>query len=154
MKWSGTDENAEAAYKKFENEVGKPLPKAAAPAAPKEEAKQPAKPKAAPVKKEAPAKKPPSRTERGKLVDYMNYGKETIHIKAEEVSIGSMFNFYTCEGTKIIIEGKCKSVLLNKCKKVDITVNELISSMEIIKSDATKVKILTKCPTLSVELCN
>ena len=102
------------------NQVGKPLPKAPAPAAPKEEAKQPAKPKAAAAKPAAPAKKPPSRTERGKLVDYSNYGKETIHIKADEVSIGSMFNFYTCEGTKIIIEGKAKSVLLNRCKKVDI----------------------------------
>jgi len=138
--WTGANTNAEEVYNNNMANLGK-APVAAAPTgAPKEEAKQPAAPvkKAAPAK---PAKKAASKVCRGKLVDFSDYVNETIILKADEVEMGHMFNFYNCEKTKVVIEGKAKSVLVSRGKRMDLSVTELISGIEVIKSEATKLRV-------------
>ena len=54
------------------------------------------------------------------------------------------YQFYNCENIKINITGKCNTVLLSRCKKVEITVDDINSNCEIIKSEATKFRIKTK----------
>jgi len=106
MKWTGKDANAEA---NFNSQAT-----ASTQAAPVEEKKETAKPAekvAAPVKKAAPAKKEPSKVQKWKTWEVSNYGAETVHFKAEEVQTGMTFNFFNCEKTKIIIEGKCKNIM-------------------------------------------
>lgn len=64
------------------------------------------------------------------------------------------FNFFNCEKTKVIIEGKCKNVMFQRCKKLEVRVDECLSMMEIIKCENSKVFVNKKVPITSVELSN
>ena len=125
-------------------------PKAAEPK--KEEAKAPVK--AAPAKAAKPAPKAPVKVLRFKTWEISNYGAETLHFPAAEVNPGMTFNFFNCEKTKVVIEGKFKNVMLSRCKKMDIKMEEAMSMMEILKSEAIKVTVIKKCPMISIELSN
>jgi adenylyl cyclase-associated protein len=129
----------------------------AAPEAPKaepkkEEAKAPVK--AAPAKPAKPAPKPPVKVLRFKTWEISNYGAETLHFPAAEVNPGMTFNFFNCEKTKVVIEGKFKNAMLSRCKKIEIKMDECLSMMEILKSENVKVTVGKKCPMVSVELSN
>ena len=87
-------------------------------------------------------------------MEISNYGDETIVFKKEEMMPGMTFNFFNCEKTKVVIEGKIKNSMLSRCKKVDISVEEVVSTLEIIKSEQIKVRVLKTCPTITAELCN
>jgi adenylyl cyclase-associated protein len=71
----------------------------------------------------------------------------------DQVEPGTTFNIFNCEKTKIVIEGRCKNVMLSRCKKVDITIDETVSGMEVIKSEQMKVRIVKAVKNISVELC-
>jgi len=62
------------------------------------------------------------------------------------------FNMFNCEKTKVVLQGKCKNMMLSRCKKVHVTVDEMISTLEIIKSEDVKVFVEKKCPMIAVEL--
>ena len=109
-------------------------------------------PKPAPVvKKAAPAKKAPSRVEKGTLIEFSDYRNETITIPAEEVQNASKFKFYDCFKCKIIIGGKIAQVELFKCKKCDVSVDEVMNFVGILKCDESKIRIKTKCRTINSE---
>jgi adenylyl cyclase-associated protein len=124
--------------------------------APKVEAKKEAKTpvKAAPAKPAKPAPKAPVKVLRFKTWEISNYGAETLHFPAAEVNPGMTFNFFNCEKTKVVIEGKFKNSMLSRCKKMDIKMDEAMSMMEILKCESIKLTVLKKCPQVSVELSN
>ena len=115
---------------------------------------------AAPAKKEetktaaAPVKKVPIKVLRFKTWEISNFGEETVEFKAEEVQVGMTFNVFNCEKTNIIINGKFKNCMLSRCKGVKVTVEEAISTAEIIKSENIRFTVIKKMPTISVEHCN
>jgi len=98
----------------------------AQPAAPSkpEEKKVAATTAAAPKK---PAPKQPVKILRFKTWEISNYGAETLTFPAAEVNPGMTFNFFNCEKTKVVIEGKVKNVMLSRCKKMDIKIDETMS---------------------------
>ena len=102
--------------------------------------------------KPKPAVKAPVKILRFKTWEISNYGDETVVFAASEVNPGMAFNMFNCEKTKIVVQGKCKNIMLSRCKKVHVTVDEMISTLEIIKSEDIKVFVEKKCPTISVEL--
>ena len=118
----------------------------------KEEAKAPVK--AAPVKAAKPAPKPPVKVLRFKTWEISNYGAETLLFPAAEVNPGMTFNFFNCEKTKVVIEGKFKNAMLSRCKKMDIKMDECMSMMEILKCENVKMTVIKKCPMVSIELSN
>jgi adenylyl cyclase-associated protein len=107
--------------------------------------------KAAPAK---PAAKPPVKVLRFKTWEISNYGAETLTFPASEVNPGMTFNFFNCEKTKVIIEGKFKNVMFSRCKKIDFKMDEAMSMVEIIKSEGMKMHVSKKCPQISIELSN
>lgn len=154
MKWTGSADKAEDVYKGFMGSLGSAAPVAEAPKAEpkKEEAKAPAK--AAPAKPAKPAPKAPVKVLRFKTWEVSNYGAETLVFPAAEVNAGMTFNFFNCEKTKVVIEGKYKNAMLSRCKNMDIKMDECMSMMEVIKSENIKVYVNKKCPSISIELCN
>jgi len=118
MKWNGEKMQSEAVYKKHMLTVGGSQPLVAvalvqAPTPVPEEAKKPEEvKKPVPVKKAAPAKKEPVKVLKFKTWEISNYGKETLTFSAEEVQPGMTFNFFNCEKTKVVVEGKCKNLML------------------------------------------
>ena len=136
MKWTGSAGNAEEVYK---GALGGQAPAAPSQPEPAPAQKEEKKVSAAPAKK--PAAKQPSKIQKFKLWEISNYGDETLVFKKEEMMPGMTFNFFNCEKTKVVIEGKIKNAMLSRCKKVDITVEEVVSTVEIIKSEAIKARI-------------
>ena len=115
----------------------------------KEEAKAPTKAAAG-----KPAPKAPVKVLRFKTWEISNYGAETLIFPAAEVNVGMTFNFFNCEKTKVIIEGKFKNGMLSKCKKMDIKMDEAMSMMEMLRCEGIKLTVIKKCPAISVELSN
>lgn len=154
MNWTGktAGSEAQAAYNKHLATAGQSV---AAPVttAPVEEKKEEKKAPAKPVAKAAVPKEP-VKVLRFKTWEISNYGDETIEFAAEEVNPGMTFNFFNCTKTKVIVNGKCKNLMLSRCKKVDITVDNAMSMMEVVKCEDCKVHITTKLPSISVEVSN
>ena len=157
MKWTGSKpaSEAQAVYDLHQSGNAPADPKPAAPAKPVEAKKEEVK--AAPVKK-APVKtvvpKEPVKILKFKTWEVSNYGAETIEFTEDDVQPGMTFNFFNCTKTKVVIPGKCKNLMLQRCKKMDITINEAMSMMEVIRCEDTKIRIQTKVPCVSIELCN
>lgn len=153
LKWSGAGASAEQVYKAALGSLGASAP--AAQAAPVQAA-TPAKQEEAKKAAAAPEKKPkaPVKALRFKTWEIANFGQETVEFSADEVQVGMTFNVFNCEKTTIIINGKFKNCMLSRCKNVKITVEEAISTAEIIKSENIQFKVLKKMPTISVEHCN
>lgn len=86
--------------------------------------------------KPKPAAKAPVKILRFKTWELSNYGDETVVFPAAEVNPGMAFNLFNCEKTKIVVEGKFKNMMLSRCKKVNVTVEDMISTLEVIKSEA------------------
>jgi adenylyl cyclase-associated protein len=151
LKWSGSDASAE----KFYNNALANLGSVSSVSAPEEAKVAPAKAApAAPVKKAVPAKKEPVKLLKFKTWEISNYGAETITFKGDEVQVGMTFNFFNCEKTIVIIEGKCKNIMMSKCKKVDLKVDETMSMIEVIGGEAIKIRVEKKVPTVSIERSN
>ena len=116
--WSGSNADASAF---FQGCLGGNIPVAAPVAAPAEPAKAPvALVKAA--SKPKPVVKPCGKMQRGMAWEYTHYKKKDgdIIISADEAQKEMSFNFYNCENIKVVIPNKIKSILLSRCKKVDL----------------------------------
>jgi adenylyl cyclase-associated protein len=121
-------------------------------AEPKKEEAKAAPAKAAPAKAASAAPKAPVKILRFKTWEISNYGAETLFFPAAEVNSGMTFNFFNCEKTKVVIEGKFKNAMLSKCKKMEIKMEEAMSMMEILRCEDIKLTVTKKCPAVSVEL--
>lgn len=119
----------------------------------KEEAAKPAPVKAAAAAKPKPAVKAPVKILRFKTWEISNYGDETIVFPAAEVNPGMTFNFFNCEKTKVVIEGRFKNLMMSRCKKVQLTMDDCMSMIECMKSETIKISVKKKCPMISIELC-
>jgi len=112
--WTGSNADA-AAF--FQGCLGGNVPVAA----PDEPVKAPVA-VAKPAAKPEPVVKPCGKMQRGMAWEYTNYKKKDgdIIISEDEAQKEMSFNFYNCENIKIVIPNKIKSVMLSRCKKVDI----------------------------------
>ena len=119
----------------------------------KEEAKKPAPVKAAAAAKPKPAVKAPVKILRFKTWEISNYGDETLVFPAAEVNAGMTFNFFNCEKTKVVIEGRFKNLVMSRCKKMQLTMDDCVSMIECLRCETIKVTVIKKCPMISIELC-
>lgn len=141
MQWTGSSDDVKLAYT---NHV-KMLGSGGAPAAPVEEKKDdppaPAAPvKAAPVKKAAPKKKEPTKVLKMSTWELCDFGDETITFDEDDVSNNMAFNLFNCNKTKLVIGGKIRNVMFSRCKRCEVTLDECISMVEVLKSEATKIR--------------
>lgn len=58
---------------------------------------------------------------------------------------------YKCEGSVITIKGKFNSVTIDGCKKCGIVVDTLLSSIDIINSQSTKIQINDRAPIVNID---
>ena len=138
-KWEGDNEDVESFYEGSINGARENSSiKAPAPTPVVEEKKaEPAKPGAvakAPVKAAAVPKEP-TRVKKGKILELSNYKNETLKFEGAEVDNGTQFNFFNCEKCKVIIVGKFKNFMFQRCKRMKVFMDECISMGEIINSD-------------------
>jgi len=158
LKWEGENEDVESFYEASLNGARENSQIKAPSPAPVVEEK-----KAEPVKAGAVAKAPvkatvvpkePVKVKKGKIWECSNYKNETLKFEGSEVDIGTGFNFFNCERCKVIIVGKFKNFMFQRCKRIQFSVEECVSIGEIINSDDFKVTVQDRLPTVSVEKSN
>jgi hypothetical protein len=117
MKWGGSEKDA-AGY--FAKALGGEIKVAA----PVEEPKPVAKPAggASTAAKKAPAvKKDPVKVLKLKTWECSYFVGETITFEESEVDPNMTFNFFNCEKCTVVIKGKFKNAMFQRCKKIDLS---------------------------------
>mmetsp|Transcript_7446 Transcript_7446/g.13466 ORF Transcript_7446/g.13466 Transcript_7446/m.13466 type:complete len:467 (-) Transcript_7446:13-1413(-) len=58
---------------------------------------------------------------------------------------------YKCEGATIDIKGKCKGVVVDTCKKLNVLCDSIISCLETVNGRNLKLQIRGVCPSVAVD---
>ncbi len=111
---------------------------------------KPAPKKVVPAKKEE-IKREPVKELRGTQQTVMYYGKELIKFTEEDVRMSYNFMIIKCKDTVVVIEGKCKNVMIENCQNVKVVVNELLAAVEVLNSKKVTVQALKKLPQFIIE---
>lgn len=106
----------------------------------------------APGKKPKPesmrVKKPPKKELEGNKWTIENYEKETVEIEA---SINHSILISKCSGTTIIIRGKANAVTVENTNRLSLIVDQLISSVDVVKSQNFALQVLNTVPTVLLD---
>ena len=63
----------------------------------------------------------------GQILEYENFGEETVIVKSVEVCIKTSINIFNCNKTTFVIEGKVNTIFVSGCNNCNITLYELVS---------------------------
>lgn len=101
---------------------------------------------AAPVVKKAPVK---SFARHKHTIEY--YSKDEKMVEVEANSVKDQVYVYKCTDCAVIITGKCKSIVLDSCKKVQVVMESAISSLELVNCARMKVQVKGSVPSLAID---
>jgi len=114
--------------------------------------------KSKPKKKAAPAKaktakkvKPPATRKQGFRIWVENYVEGVVEIK--DASLKNEVYIAGCSNTGIQIPSKCKSVIVDSCKKVQVEISEVLASVDMINSKSCTLYLKKSVPTLNIDKC-
>lgn len=115
--------------------------------------------KAAPKPAEKPkvavakAAKPPVCELQGKkwMVEYQSGNQECV---IEVTDFKQTIYLFKCEKSVVQIKGKCNSISIDSCKKVDLVFENALSQVEIVNSDSVRVQCTGKAPSINIDGCN
>ncbi|TNV79474.1 hypothetical protein FGO68_gene8230 [Halteria grandinella] len=122
-------------------------------AAPLQEAPpQPKKPAPTqPAKPAEVAKKPPKKALEGNQWYIENYGKEVLQFQGEDVEPNYGFALIKCQDTTVVIDGKCKTIMLENCQNIKIVCSSILANIEVLNSKKITVTIRETCPQFNIE---
>ena len=66
-------------------------------------------------------------------------------------SVKEMVYIYGCVGAGIDIQGDCRNVTIEACKKTRVFLNSALASVEVVNCKGQYVNIRNKVPTLSID---
>ncbi|RPB17573.1 adenylyl cyclase-associated protein [Morchella conica CCBAS932] len=98
-------------------------------------------------------KKPPKKELDGNKWMIENYENESALV-LEDVEINQSVFIFRCKNTVIQINGKINAVSINECTKTGVIVDNLVSSIDIIKSNSFSLQINGSAPTVQVDQCD
>ena len=58
---------------------------------------------------------------------------------------------FKCEKSTIQIHGKCNSITVDNCKKINVVFDNAISQLEIVNCQSVKAQVMGKVPTVQVD---
>ncbi|KAK0645593.1 putative adenylyl cyclase-associated protein [Cercophora newfieldiana] len=106
----------------------------------------------APGKKPKPesmrVKKPPKKELEGNKWTIENFEKETVEIEA---SLSQSILISKCSGTTIQIHGKANAISIDNTSRVSLIVDQLISSVDVVKSQNFALQVLVSLPTVLLD---
>jgi len=111
------------------------------------------KPKAVPKvvakpKFAAPKKDPVCQLQRDKwMVEYQ--GEGVCEVKVDNVK--QQVYIFKCENATIVINGKCKSVAVDSCKKTQVVFDSAVSSFELVNCQRMKVQVKGNVPSIAID---
>lgn len=107
----------------------------------------------------APAAKPKSTITKKPVLELI--GKKwnvenQVNNKEVELTVDSIKHVvyvYKCERSVIQVKGKCNSISIDSCKKVDLVFEDALSQVEIVNSDSIRVQCTGKAPSINIDGC-
>jgi hypothetical protein len=70
-----------------------------------------------------------------------HYGKEVLKFTGEEVQSNYGFALIKCTDTTMVVEGKCKTIMLENCQNVKVIVDSIMANVEIINCKKVTVTV-------------
>ena len=116
-------------------------------------------PVAAPVKK-APASKPADTPKGPPKLEYQSHGAKWLVenqsadagvVQVEISDLKQNVYIYGCIGATIDVKGKCKSIVLDNCKKTNVNFDEVFSTFETVNSSRIKILCREKCSAAAID---
>lgn len=108
----------------------------------------------APGKKPKPesmrAKKPPVKSFEGNKWTIENYEKEANPIEIE-ASLSHSILISRCNNTTIIVKGKANAVTIDNTTRLNLIVDTLVSSVDVVKSQNFALQVLGTIPTVMID---
>lgn len=97
----------------------------------------------------APVTKGPPKCEKQNAKWTVENQTEPITINIEEIK--ETVYIYGCVGSTITIVGKCKSIILDTCKKTSVIFDNIMASCEIVNSQRINVYIKEKASAVAID---
>ena len=58
---------------------------------------------------------------------------------------------YKCDGAVVNVEGKCKSIVVDSCRKLTLNFADVVAGVEVVNSKSTKVFCGSKLPSFAID---
>lgn len=72
-------------------------------------------------------------------------------LKVQVQDVKEQVYIYQCQNITIEISGKCKTIVIDGCSKVNVVFGTAISSCEVVNSKRIQVQTLGVCPTFAID---
>jgi len=94
-------------------------------------------------------KKEKSLKKQGPRLMVENYSEGVEELK--EADQKTEVNFYSCSNTGFLIPNKVKNVVIDSCNRIQIEINEVISSIEMINSQSVTIYVKKTAPSITID---
>lgn len=119
----------------------KPAPKSAA--APKP------KPKPAAAAAAKPKPPPVCELQRDRWIIEHQVGPDVVTVK--DLNMKQQVYIYGCENATIVLEGKCKTIAIDKCAKTQVVFDSAVSACELVNCRSMKVQCKGQVPSVAID---
>lgn len=106
-----------------------------------------------PKKQVAPVLQPVCEIQRSNWV-VENYVNHQGVLKLENCDMKQIVYISKCTNSTIYVDCKVKSITLDGCKRVNLIVNSVISSVELVNCERCKVHSVNELPSLCIDKCS
>ena len=83
-----------------------------------------------------------------------NYVNHPGMLKLENCDMKQIVYISKCVNTTVYVDCKVKSIILDGCKRVNLIVNSVISSVELVNCERCKVHSVNELPSLAIDKCS
>ncbi len=74
-----------------------------------------------------------------------------VKFEGEDVQNNYAFAFIKCQDTTFVIDGKCKTIMLENCQNVKLVVTNVMVNIEVLNSKKVVTHIQEACPQFNIE---
>ena len=79
------------------------------------------------------------------------YGKELLKFGGDDVQPNYGFVLVKCKDTQMIVEGKCKNIMLEGCQNVKVLAESILSTIEVLNCKKVTIQVKQQLPQISFE---
>eukprot|EP00347_Sterkiella_histriomuscorum_P014950 403358884 len=83
-----------------------------------------------------------------------HYGKETLKYEGDQIESNYAFAMIKCKDTNLVVDGKCKNIMLENCQNVRVVVESILANVEVINCQKIFVTVKLQIPQMAVERSN
>ena len=82
------------------------------------------------------------------IVEYQKYQSNLV---IGETAMNQVVYIFKCEGSTVQVKGKVNSIVLDSCKKTNIVLDSVVSSVEFVNCQSVQMQVLVKVPTIAID---